>query len=333
MSLLKASLTTALFFLLLSTATYAQTPSFSDITGTRNNSVNLIVNPSYPSPGDQVQVTVEGVLIDVRGADISWSLNDKIVERGTGKTSFTFNVGDVGSTQVVEVAVIPESGGISLDSIVIRPVDIDLLWEADSFVPPFYRGKALRAPQSPARVIALPRVADSSGNLIPKESLIYTWRFNDKVMGNASGFGRFMFANDLSPHENTIGVEVSFQDGTLIAQKEVLVVNADPELLFYIQDPLFGVLLEQPLGSIYNFREKEITFIGYPYFLAMQNVEYEYDWRINNSKVDAGVDLTNSLTLGRQEDNKSKSRISLVINHPRKAFQRVFREVQLVFEE
>ena len=58
-------------------------------------------------------------------------------------TTFTFTAGSLGKTQKVTVNGVENDGTSITQSISVMPASIDLIWQAHSYTPPFYKGKAL----------------------------------------------------------------------------------------------------------------------------------------------------------------------------------------------
>ncbi len=72
----------------------------------------------------------------------------------------------------------------------ITPEDLDIIWQANSYVPPFYEGKALFPPVGTVSFVAMPGFIDSNGNPVNPKKLIYTWSQDTTVLGDKSGYGK-----------------------------------------------------------------------------------------------------------------------------------------------
>jgi hypothetical protein len=67
---------------------------------------------------------------------------------------------------------------------------VTLLWEASTYVPPFYKGKSLYSAGADIHVVAIPQVNDSAGNPIPASDLTFKWEMNGDAYADHSGLGR-----------------------------------------------------------------------------------------------------------------------------------------------
>lgn len=299
--------------------------------GVPDGSITLTSTPQFPEPGDTVTVFVRGNIVDVSRADITWRENGVITSRGIGDTSYSFTAGSLGSTHTVSVAVIAGQGGVDSETVTIRPSIVDLIWEADSQTPPFYEGKALRAPQSSARVQAFPHVVNEFGVRINPDTLVYTWKFNDKVMGAFSGYGESLFVSDVSPRENTIDVEVSTTNGTLLGRERITIPNTEPFFEVYRMTPLRGIIFESALKASVKTKADEYSLYAFPYFLATEGEGIEYSWELNGDSLDRNS-LKHIVTLGKSEERGGAAKLSIEANHLSKAFQRVREQFSVIFE-
>src|SRR6185312_14095227 len=160
----------------------AQTPSIQDVI---NSAVSLTVTPSPPGPNQNVIAVLQSSSIDLDTSIITWKLNGKTEHSGQGSKSFNFTSGPVGSQTTVS-AVIAESGGGSLtESATISPAEVDLMWEGEGYIPPFYEGRAMWAHEGQITLFAVPHVLNANGTPINPNTLIYKWIQNDTVLGDS----------------------------------------------------------------------------------------------------------------------------------------------------
>src|SRR3989344_5564313 len=125
-------------FMLLSTTVSAQ--SASDIL------VNIV--PPNPAPHENTTIVLKSYVNNLDAAMITWSLDGKTVASAIGKKSFSFTAPAAGIEASVVVTVTLPDGPVET-KINIKPSVMVLLWQAnDSYVPPFYKGKALPTPDS-----------------------------------------------------------------------------------------------------------------------------------------------------------------------------------------
>jgi hypothetical protein len=202
---------------------------------------------------------------------------------------------------------------------VIRPTEVELLWEADSYVPPFYRGRALPSAGSHLRFFAMPRLARAGGALISPNDLLYTWRKNGKVAQSVSGRGKHTVLLD-SPvlfGSDTVSVEVSTTDGELRGFSSMRIASVEPSLELYENHSLFGILYYRALGSQTTLPEEEATFSAIPYFAPVESPNSGlliYKWRINNTAIASDTTRPNAITLNAAGSD-GRAFIELALTH------------------
>src|SRR3990167_4013379 len=66
---------------------------------------------------------------------------------------------------------------------------VNLLWEANTYTPPFYRGHSAVTPGSEVTVVADAYLYDGRGNKLDDASLNFDWRKDNRAISSASGLG------------------------------------------------------------------------------------------------------------------------------------------------
>lgn len=188
--------------------------------------ISISIIPTEPKPGEIVSARVESFGMDLNSSNISWSYNGKNVGSGLGKTSISFTAPS--SSSVGELSVSATSAlGQAQSSILIRSASVDVIWEAiDSYVPPFYKGKALAPVGGKIRVAAIPSIT------APK-SLSYSWRYNGDAVTTQSGTNKnsvTIKTDVLSGNEN---FSVDVRGGSFSGSGTASVSLRDPQTLVY----------------------------------------------------------------------------------------------------
>src|SRR3990167_10337236 len=75
---------------------------------------------------------------------------------------------------------------LTLPILHLQAEEVDLLWQGNSYVPPFYEGRTLWSSQSRITFLAIPHGA-GIGN---PANLTYKWTKNGTVLGNINGVGK-----------------------------------------------------------------------------------------------------------------------------------------------
>jgi len=217
----------------------------------------------------------------------------------------------------------------------IKPVSVDLIWESDGFVPPFYKGKALFSHQNKITVTALPHILSANGVEIGAKNLIYTWKKNGSVIGNVSGFGRntYSFVSPLISRPVEIGVDVTTVDSSGSGYALLKLAPTEPTILFYKKDPIFGVEFQRALSNAVGLStSKELIVVGIPLFFspATSGGDLLYKWSINGSPINNSPEQSTQV-FRQKEGTSGTSRISLSIEHTKKILQSAESSFDLMF--
>ncbi|MCC2631103.1 MAG: seg, partial [Candidatus Paceibacter sp.] len=276
------------------------------------------LSPENPLPNEPVTVTVTSFLSNLDTSTITWSINGRKVASGIGMKSFTTTIGNVGSKTVVDVKIVTTNGITITDSVPIGTATVDLVWEAQSYTPPFYQGKALLTPYETVKIVAIPHFSQSSTSLSPK-NLIYTWSRDGRVMGSLSGYGKntlTLFGSETSKL-STIRVTVTNTDGTVTALGETSIRPSKPSLISYIYSPAYGTLYNFGLQGSFVMPIKELNIEAVPYYFdaTPSTIPYiRYEWKMNNVRVDSP--LNNMLTVRNEGTTTGSTNISVTATLP-----------------
>src|SRR3989338_4645322 len=201
------------------------------------------VNPQNPSPDDSVSITLSSYAVNLDSVFISWTADGKGASSGVGKKSFSITAPAAGTEKIVIARInLPE--GTAEKRIVIRPNVMVLLWQAnDSYVPPFYRGKALPTTDSEIKIVALPELRTATGSVDAK-NMTYTWRKDYTNMQGDSGYGKnsFFYTNDYLENSNTVEVTASTLDQNYSSAASIDVGTVEPKMVFYKKDSRLGII-------------------------------------------------------------------------------------------
>ena len=149
------------------------------------SSISIDLVPENPEPNENVTITLSSYASNLDLIPISWSVNGKTAASGRGKKSFSV-VAPAEGKEVNVTASISLPDGLVEKKVMIRPEVMVLLWQAnDSYVPPFYKGKALPTLDSEIKVVAMPETKGTN-----RGNLAYSWKKDYASDQSASGYNK-----------------------------------------------------------------------------------------------------------------------------------------------
>src|SRR3989344_8042891 len=161
----------------------------STVSAISPSAINVSIAPQNPAPNENVTITLSSFAANLDIVTISWIVNGKTALSGIGIKSFSTTVGGVGTEVRVAAKIMLPDGQID-KNIILRPSVLALLWQAnDSYVPPFYKGKALPSSGTEIKVVAMPEIRVGATTANPK-TLSYDWKKNYSNSPADSGYGK-----------------------------------------------------------------------------------------------------------------------------------------------
>jgi hypothetical protein len=293
-------------------------------TANTDSSLVASVSPQSPAPGDTVTVTVESPILDTNDGMITWYDDGKVIAQGTGETSTTIIAPALGHTSTIDVSLLASDGTSASTEVVIVPTQVDLLVDSDSYVPPFYLGRALPSAGTNLRLQAIAYLKHADGTLVPSTSITYTWKQDGRVVGNVSGRGKSSAVLPAAPLYGTsnIEVDVASSDGSLSGSASVSIPSTTPVLALYEDNPLLGLMYYDALGSSASVPDSEATFAAVPYFAQVRSPNdprLTYDWTVNGSSIAASANDPSELTLNGSGSSNS-AQVGLGVTHSTNIF-------------
>jgi|SRR5581483_1626498 len=313
---------------LMAVVAHAQTVNPSD-------DINADISPQNPGPNQQVTITLSSFVTNINAATISWNVNGKIVQSGKGDTTLTVTTGGMNAVTSVNITIKTLEGDTIQKNLTIRPTSVDLVWQADSYVPPFYKGKALFSHQNIITFIATPHIVSGGAEINPK-NLIYKWTLNGSVVQNSSGYGKnaATFVGSIISRPLQVEVDVQNADGSLTASGATTVAPVDPTLVLYQIDPLYGIMFQKALHDSETLTgSQEMTVLGVPFYFGVYDPaspDLTYAWSINGNSVNNAPNDTAEIF--RQKAGVSgSSNIGLSIENSQKILQTASASFNLTF--
>lgn len=288
-----------------------------------DNPIKINVGDNIPAPNTKIPVRLESGEVTLNSASITWYSNGKLLKKGVGLTTLEVDIGSLGSSTTISIDVTDVFGNVFSESTTVTPGAIDMIWESNSFTPPFYKGKALPPRKSDITVFAFPTIYNPNGTLLNPDRLTYEWSTREGVNINESGFNRNSFEFQVGSIAiiSPITLKLYSEQGQLVGSKTIFIDYYEPELLLYEKNPLGGIFFNNAIRGTYKMKNKEVSLSAFPLFFdipknTIGNVTYE--WKLN------GYTLENSITSEitfRSDETKGTAKLDILAKNDSRFFE------------
>jgi hypothetical protein len=284
----------------------------------------LSTTPRHPVAGERVTVRAESLPASIEAGELRWYINGVENTAARGKLETSFTAVSIGSETQVRAVLWEDGFEVSAAEIIIRPTQLDLLWESDSYTPLLYRGRALPSAGTNLRMEAIPYFKRTDGTSIAADDIIFTWRRNGYVIGAVSGRGSSRVVLESPPLFGTdiISVEARTADNSYSGETSAQISAIEPVLALYEYHPLFGTLGQRALGAQSSFGEVEVSLIAIPYFVQANtplSPDLEYAWRVDGNPIPNNETRPNKITVNA-EGSTGVALIQLALSHATNLF-------------
>ena len=319
-----------LFILFLIIITAIIVPTGTNAIGLEGSDVNVEMIPENPRPNESVYVTLTSYITDINLAIITWKINGKTESSGRGAKQFSFNTGAMNTTTTLDVIITTTEGQTITKTIKTKPSSVDIIWQSEGTVPPFYKGKTLWGHENIITFIALPHITGSNGVEISSKNLVYKWSQNGRVAESQSGYGRntFTVVPTIISRPMNIQVEVTGV-ASGVGQSSIYVAPIESSVVLYSKHPLYGIEFQKALtGTVELNASKEIILLAIPFYFKGPGLSYK--WSINNIPIGNAPD-SNTQVFRQKEGVSGTSRISLSVENSQRILQLAGTEFNLKF--
>lgn len=308
-------------FLLLITLAVSATPltTFAQV-------YDLQLQPTAPEAEEEFEVSLKGDVFN-RSA-IQWFINGSEKTEVKNSNIISLEAPKVGESMTVSAQVTLTDGSVVITKETLTPARVDLIIEANTVVPPFYKGRKLPSSGSTLTATALTFTKETK---FPSE-YTYIWKVDNKTQDGGATLGK----NNLSfvpsfENEVIISVDVLTRGGKLVATKAQVIPIVSPEIHFYEKNPLRGLSFVA-LPNPFIFVGDEITVRAEGYFMGSElmgeNVLRE--WKIDNSTTESSNDSDEEITLNKS-DTSGSSVLSFHIRNLKQLLQGAKRSITIQF--
>ncbi len=306
--------------------------AYAQLSGT---DVTLSINPENPTPGQEVSATLTSYVFDLNKSNVTWSVNGQMTSIGIGKNKFSFRVGALGTQTTLEVSIETADGQTIRKNIALTTTDIDMLWEAaDSYRPPFYKGKTLVGKEGSFKVVAVPSINVQNQTIDP-DNLSYVWQKNDEGAPNASGWGKtfFTFKNSYLDPTDEIKVKVTDLTGKINTEGVVRLQGVDPKIVFYRNDPVLGINFNKAIPNGFTLKKEGETIMGLPYFFSPKKLNsnnVDIKWTLGERELNTN-NPKNEISVKPEEGKTGSAKIKMFITNKKTLFQETEKEINVNF--
>lgn len=270
---------------------------------------SIELSPAHPTPGTRTTARIISYSFEVDRSDIVWRVDGKIATEGAGEKSFEFTAPAAGKELEISVGVVTEKGEKASKSLKIVGNDVDLLWEALTSVPSWYKGRALPVVQSSVRIAAIPHLF-SAGAEISSSELVYEWFLNFEKDLAASGRGKNYFTFMIKDYDDTtVSLKVSSRDGKVVFEKGTVfnIDDNEPKVVFYEENLLEGTRYNAAFPERIKIDKDEIIVRAEPYFFSNGDAgNFSYQWAMNEEEIEQ-EGLRNILSFRREGESGASS--------------------------
>ena len=278
-------------------------PDGSFNVGAVMSNFKLSANPSQPNPGEEVTVSVDSFSFEKERSNFDWYVNGKFIRdaSGVGKSYYTFTAGSLGSSYAVQAKITLPNGIANSKTLTIQVVDLSFYWWTNTYIPPWYKGKALPTAGSPVSIMA---IANTPG--LDASRFIYTWTINNSLMPNSSGTGKniYSYTQEFPDFQDRVSVLIENYSKTVSKEKTFLSYTTNPRINFYAVSPALGEDTPRVLTRLEAGMGSSVSVLAEPFFYPQGELPLlAYTWQVNGKNIQTtGNQRPNFLTIQPGED-------------------------------
>jgi len=270
--------------------------------------INLVVNNSFPQPGQTVKISIDDYTLSNRQGTINWRRNGETVPQYNNAREISLVMGTAGQTETFDVTYTTPQGTVYRDRVTITPQYLDVIIEPLTYTPVMYQGRALPIERSQVVVTAL-LFNDTSP--INASEYFYRWELNGQVLnqGPVRGLFKTLITIPMGLGSNLV-VDISDARGNPVGKRRVSIPSQKVDVRFYEVSPLFGLgytALSNPI-----LQGGSLTVYAIPYNIDMQQPlsSQVTEWKVDGRRTTTGENPF-LLTINRQNQRNSRIEFSI----------------------
>ncbi len=263
-------------------------PAGAQVGGNVFSDLSITLNPEKPEPFESVTATIDDYSLGSVGGDIIWRLNGTDQPDAENSRSLTFIAPAAGESTTVTANYRSPQGNFTASK-TITPYYLDIIAEAQTYTPGFYRGAAL--PVFGSRILLTALIHNQAGPL-NAASYSYRWKVANKVLNGGAVKGGFQTYATV-PHGRYLNIEVEVlsSQGQTLAKKTITIPSVAIDVQLYEFDSLFGIK-NKALKDNQPFVGNSLTVQAVPYYMdnAASLDKQSFVWKINGLTQELGSD-------------------------------------------
>jgi hypothetical protein len=160
-----------------------------------------------------------------------------------------------------------------------------------------------------------------SGNTkISAGELVYKWTVDDAVLENQSGYGKnvIRFAGPILGTAVNVDVMVTDPLTNTTARNSVTLNPISPLVVFYENNPRYGIIFENSINDGVNLAGEEMSIIAAPFYMNIKD-PISYNWKMNGKFAPEVTGL--SATFRKPEEVSGSTLLSLKAENQKKILQ------------
>lgn len=278
--------------------------------------ISINFSNEFPGPYDPISVYIESYQSDLNKANISWYVDGVLLDQGVGLKDFNFNAGGLGEESVLDIVITRPNGSVLEKTYYINPGEVDLYYEGETYVPPFYGGRPIFSPQSDIKLVALPNLVDVSGEKISNDQISYTWEIDGVVDQRNSGTGKDVYYHSTGLIPRPLRVTLTAEPVTTnqTAQISKTISPRNPSLSVYEKNPIYGTVYEQTIKDDFVLTRNEVEIEAVPYGFSLDILNRGvFDWKLNGQTINDFK--SNTIVFRKVEEGESRNRVSVEVSH------------------
>jgi hypothetical protein len=284
--------------------------------------IEITTNPETPGPGEEVTITLESFAVDLNTSRIVWAIDGEPMKEGIALKEFRLVAGEIGEVRVVDIVIFAPSGKID-KQIVIAPIEVDILWEAETYTPPFYKGKALASHESRIRVVAIPRFNEDQSD---PTKFYYRWRMGvSQLIGEALGKESVTVPGAWSGSSQRVKLEVIDPRSKASGGGTISITSSEPQVLLYPISPVHGPDFRNAIGGQYATGDQiGVSVRAVPLYFSNTDLDrgaLQYTWTIGRRESVPAKNLT-TVEIPRTSSSPERRTVAVSVHNTTHVTQR-----------